>query len=111
MYRYPYPYRVSFPPPFSHSPHYGGWNPHLYHQAYSYWPVGQYTGASYPTPYPKSNPMLKPPTPAIQSLMSQFKNSDGTYDINKMMNTMGQMINTINQANGVLKGLISTFKK
>jgi hypothetical protein len=43
--------------------------------------------------------------------MAQFKNSDGTYDINKMMNTMGQMVNTVNQVNGMLKGLISTFKK
>jgi hypothetical protein len=43
--------------------------------------------------------------------MAQFKNSDGTYDINKMMSTMGQMINTVNQVNGMLKGLISTFKK
>ncbi|KYD18513.1 hypothetical protein B4168_1270 [Anoxybacillus flavithermus] len=43
--------------------------------------------------------------------MAQFKTKDGTYDINKMMNTMGQMINTVNQVNGMLKGLIGTFKK
>jgi hypothetical protein len=42
--------------------------------------------------------------------MSQFKNEDGAYDINKMMNTMGQMINTMNQVGGMLKGLVGTFK-
>ncbi|KYD25608.1 hypothetical protein B4113_1612 [Geobacillus sp. B4113_201601] len=52
--------------------------------------------------------MLPPPRP---SFLEQFKNSDGTYDINKMMSTMGQMINTINQVNGMLKGLLSTWKK
>ncbi|AEV19749.1 hypothetical protein GTCCBUS3UF5_24460 [Geobacillus thermoleovorans CCB_US3_UF5] len=51
---------------------------------------------------------MPPPRP---SFLAQFKNSDGTYDINKMMSTVGQMINTVNQVNGVLKGLLGTFKK
>ncbi|KYD34892.1 hypothetical protein B4114_1874 [Geobacillus stearothermophilus] len=51
---------------------------------------------------------LLPPRP---SFLAQLKNSDGTYDINKMMNTMGQMINVVNQVNGMLKGLLSTFKE
>lgn len=115
MYRYPflhsYPYRVSLPPSFPHWPYHTGAGWHPYHQPPMQWTTGQHVGAPYMTSYPKPNPVLKPPTSGLPSIMSQFKTSDGTYDINKMMNTMGQMINTVNQVNGVLKGLISTFKK
>jgi hypothetical protein len=113
MYRYPRPFSTPFPAPYHHV-----WHPY---QPYSYasslpthWPgahQGYPAAALYPTPYPKPGPLLAAPAPGIQSLMAQFKKSDGTYDINKMMNTMGQMINTVNQVNGMLKGLISTFKK
>jgi hypothetical protein len=71
---------------------------------------GAATGAAYATPYPKPNPVLPPPS-GMPSIMAQFKNSDGTYDINKMMNTMGQMIHTVNQVGGMLKGLVGAFKK
>jgi hypothetical protein len=111
-----YPYPRPFSTPFSaYAPYHHVWHPYQYAPSFpSYFPGGhqEHTGISpYPTPYPKPSPLLKPPAPAIQSLMAQFKTSDGTYDINKMMNTVGQMINTVNQANGVLKGLINTFKK
>ncbi|MFC4182783.1 YppG family protein [Saccharococcus thermophilus] len=117
MYRYPRP--RPFSTPFSaQMPYHHVWHPY---QPYSYapplpthWPgahQGHSAAASYPTPYPKPGPLLTAPAPGMQSLMAQFKNSDGTYDINKMMSTMGQMINTVNQVNGMLKGLISTFKK
>jgi hypothetical protein len=43
-------------------------------------------------------------------ILSQFKTSDGTYDITKMMNTMGQMMNMANQVGGMMKGLTQTFK-
>jgi len=42
--------------------------------------------------------------------MSQFKTKDGTYDINKMMSTMGQMVNAVNQVGTMIKGLSQTFK-
>ncbi|BDG36512.1 YppG family protein [Saccharococcus caldoxylosilyticus] len=115
MYRYPRPFSAPFSAPMPY--------PHVWHpyHPYSYasmlpthWPgvhQGHPAATSYPTPYPKPRPVLTGPAPGIQSLMAQFKNSDGTYDINKMMNTMGQMINTVNQVNGMLKGLISAFKK
>lgn len=107
---YPYPQRAPFPPSFSHWPHHPPANWHPYQQQSPHWPMmGQHS--PYMTPYPKPSPMLKPPASGIPSIMSQFKTSDGTYDINKMMNTVGQMINTVHQANGVLKGLLSTFKK
>ncbi|MED4989669.1 spore coat protein [Geobacillus sp. NFOSA3] len=112
MYRYPRPLSTPFSP---YAPYHHAWHPYQYAPPFpSYLPIGhqQHTAVSpYPAPYPKPGPLLTPPSPGIQSLMAQFKKSDGTYDINKMMNTMGQMINTVNQVNGVLKGLINTFKK
>lgn len=108
MYRffYPYPQRTPFPPP---GPHWPQYPVHPYQQP-PYWPtMGQPSPPM--TPYPKPSPVLKPPSAGVPAIMSQFKTPDGTYDINKVMNTVGQMINTVNQANGVLKGLLSTFKK
>ncbi|GMB07923.1 YppG-like protein [Thermolongibacillus altinsuensis] len=74
----------------------------------------------YPTPYPKPimsypNPMTSYPksmtSPMQQAgILSQFKTSDGTYDIPKMMNTMGQMMSMVNQMGGMVKGLTQTFK-
>jgi hypothetical protein len=113
MYRYPRPFSTPFS---AYGPYHHVWHPYQYAPSFpSYLPVGhqgQTAMSPYPTPYPKPRPLSTPPaSPAIQSLMAQFKTSDGTYDINKMMNTMGQMVNTVNQVNGMLKGLISTFKK
>ncbi|WP_031408766.1 YppG family protein [Geobacillus vulcani] len=88
--------------------HYGGSS---FPSAPGHWPFFPSTHAvppSHPASYPKPGPLLPPPRP---SFLAQFKNSDGTYDINKMMSTVGQMINTVNQVNGVLKGLLGTFKK
>jgi len=47
----------------------------------------------------------KPP-----SLLEQFKTKEGTYDITKMMNTMGQAVQVMNQMTGIVKGLTQTFK-
>ncbi|MEC5187680.1 hypothetical protein GGQ77_001427 [Geobacillus thermodenitrificans] len=114
MYRYPRP--VPPPPihgPYSlngHGPYLNHWSSHISSPP-AHWPhAAPFHAAmpSYPMPYPKPEPLLPPPRP---SFLAQFKNNDGTYDINKMMNTMGQMINTVNQVNGLLKGLLSTFKK
>ncbi|MEH7236541.1 YppG family protein [Bacillus sp. JJ1562] len=44
------------------------------------------------------------------SILNQFKKKDGTYDINKMMDTAGQMVGAVNQVNSIVKGLTKTFK-
>lgn len=112
MYRYPRPFSAPFS---AYAPYHHVWHPYQYAPPLpSHWSAEQqkHTAMSpYPTPYPKPGPLSAQPAPGIQSLMAQFKTQDGTYDINKMMNTMGQMINTVNQMNGMIKGLISTFKK
>lgn len=65
----------------------------------------------YPTmnPYPKQSGMIKQPG-GIQSLMNSFKSQDGTVDINKMVNTAGQMVNAVSQVSSLVKGLGGIFK-
>lgn len=52
-------------------------------------------------PYPTKKKMKKEHT--NPTIMSQFKASDGNYDINKMLNTAGTMVNTMNQITGMVK--------
>ncbi|WP_225434102.1 YppG family protein [Peribacillus tepidiphilus] len=69
-----------------------------------------YSGISFPNPYPKQSFMQKPQASGFQSVMNQFKTQDGSIDINKMMNTAGQMMGTLNQVSGMVKSLGSIFK-
>ncbi|MDM5331266.1 YppG family protein [Neobacillus sp. CF12] len=69
----------------------------------------QMNGYSVMNPYPKSSGMLKQPG-GIQSLMNSFKSQDGTVDVNKMVNTAGQMVNAVTQVSSLVKGLGGIFK-
>ncbi|TYR79950.1 hypothetical protein FZC66_12470 [Priestia megaterium] len=79
--------------------------------------IGHYTqpfynhmgGIPFPNPYPKGS-QKKPQPTQFQSLMSQFKSSDGNYDVNKMMNTAGQMMGAVNQLTTLVKGFSGIFK-
>lgn len=62
----------------------------------------------YQTPYPK--PFFKPQSSGFQSMLTQFKNSDGKLDFDKMFNTAGQMMGAVNQLGSVVKGVSSIFK-
>ncbi|MBD3110435.1 YppG family protein [Bacillus sp. AGMB 02131] len=64
----------------------------------------------YPNPYPKQSFMQKPQTSGFQSVLKQFKTQDGSFDINKMMNTAGQMMGTVSQVQSMFKGLGGLFK-
>ena len=46
----------------------------------------------------------------IQSIMNSFKSQDGTVDVNKMVNTAGQMVNAVTQVSSLVKGLGGIFK-
>lgn len=60
-------------------------------------------------PYPKASFLAKPPT-GVQSVLNSFKSQDGTLDINKMVDTAGQMINAVSQVSSVVKGIGGIFK-
>jgi hypothetical protein len=70
----------------------------------------QFMNAPYPTPYPKPAPYFKQQPSGLQTVISQFKKSDGQLDLNKMMDTAGQMMSAVNQMGGLFKGVTSMFK-
>lgn len=91
-------------------------------------PYSPYAGGGFPFQYPAPSSTIQPQQPSLaglqfpqgftggqqpivmKSLLNQFKKKDGTYDINKMMDTAGQMMQAVNQVNALVKGLTSTFK-
>ncbi|MEH6941600.1 YppG family protein [Bacillus sp. JJ722] len=70
----------------------------------------QQMATQYPNPYPKQAFMQKQQPSGFQSVMNQFKTQDGSMDINKMMNTAGQMMGTVSQVQNMFKGLGGFFK-
>ncbi|MEH7075168.1 YppG family protein [Neobacillus drentensis] len=71
-----------------------------------YMPMNSYPGMN---PYPKQSAIPKQPG-GVQSFMNSFKSQDGTVDINKMVNTAGQMMNAVNQVSSLVKGFGGFFK-
>lgn len=61
-----------------------------------------------PPVVPSMSPFV--PTPKPPSLLEQFKTKEGTYDITKMMNTVGQAVQVMTQMSGLVKALTQTFK-
>ncbi|MDR4888672.1 YppG family protein [Fredinandcohnia sp. QZ13] len=118
----PYGYSWPFYDQATYQQFYGGgnqsqWNPN-YPPSYMHYNINSYPGFSssgyqtpqtpYPTPYPIG--MEQAQKKGGGGILTQFKKDDGTYDINKMMDTAGQMVGTINQVNSIVKGLTKTFK-
>lgn len=60
-------------------------------------------------PYPKQATMTKQGSGG-KSILNSFKSQDGSVDLNKMMDTAGQMMNAVNQVSSLVKGLGSMFK-
>lgn len=75
-----------------------------------------YGGGYYPNvpnqsmnPYPQQAYLPKQPG-GFQSVMNSFKNQEGNLDLNKMIDTAGQMMNAVNQVSSMVKGLGGFFK-
>ncbi len=94
------PYPKQQPNPFQ--------NP-LYQQDEDFYPV-QPPMMNITHPYPKSSFLQKNQGNNISSVLNQFKNQEGSIDFNKMMDTTGQMLNTMNQVSNLVKGVGSIFK-
>ncbi|MHC0035761.1 YppG family protein [Pseudoneobacillus sp. C159] len=60
-------------------------------------------------PYPKPN-MIQKPNGGFGTILNSFKGQDGNIDLNKMMNTAGQMVNAVSQVSAMVKGLGGIFK-
>lgn len=64
----------------------------------------------YPTPYPKPTNFAPIQQKGIHSMMNSFKKTDGNLDFNKMVDTAGQLMGTMNQLSSLFKGVTSIFK-
>ncbi|MRH43639.1 hypothetical protein GH741_13255 [Aquibacillus halophilus] len=60
-----------------------------------------------PVPNAPKQPLNQPPT---KGLISYFQDSNGQVDIDKMLNTVGQMANTYHQVSPIVKGIGSFVK-
>ena len=61
-------------------------------------------------PYPKQSFMQKNQGSNFSSVLNQFKTQEGSIDFNKMIDTAGMMINSMNQVTNLVKGVGSIFK-
>ncbi|MEI2356451.1 YppG family protein [Mesobacillus zeae] len=101
-----------------------GWNENIQDQDYSKMlfenplqqgeisPYGQYQqhAPMQPmNPYPAQHFAPKQPT-GMQSIMNSFKSQDGSLDINKMVDTAGQMMSAVTQVSSMVKGLGGMLK-
>ncbi|WP_257144088.1 YppG family protein [Bacillus sp. AFS002410] len=64
----------------------------------------------YPTQPKKINQQNNGQSFQFSSILNQFKNNSGSYDVPKMMSTAGQMMNTMNQVGGLFKQIGVFFK-
>lgn len=79
-------------------------------------PFDHYAKPAQPMNWPmytqsQANPHMSPPyqqPPA--GVLSQFQNSSGQIDINKMLSTVGQLANTVQQVSPVIKQFGSIMK-
>ena len=81
----------------------------LYQQDEDFYPLQQ-PMMNVTHPYPKPSFLQKSQGNNISSVLNQFKNPEGSIDFNKMMDTTGQMLNTMNQVSNLVKGVGSIFK-
>ncbi len=100
------PQQYSGPNPYNQLFH----NPLQPEDGYQYEKFQQHEQPGGHNPYPLPSQMQKPPGGNFGSILNSFKSQDGNIDINKMMNTTGQMMNALTQVSGMVKGLGGIFK-
>ncbi|KUP08021.1 hypothetical protein Q73_07935 [Bacillus coahuilensis m2-6] len=64
---------------------------------------------AYQNPYPKGSFLMD--KGKGNTIMNSFKNQEGQFDFNKVMNTTGQLMGAVNQMSAVVKGIGSMFLK
>lgn len=61
-------------------------------------------------PYPKPTNFPNQKGGQLSAILNSFKSQNGTFDVNKMVNTTGQLVNAISQVSNMAKGLGGIFK-
>lgn len=74
--------------------------------------LSQYGIGPQPPPVPNQQPgyFPKPPSGQLGMILNSFKSQSGTLDINKMVDTAGQMMNALTQLSNMAKGIGGLFK-
>lgn len=88
-------------------------------QNQGYYPNGSPQQGIQPNPF-QANPFVQQPllpntmqnkqNSGFNNVLNQFKSQNGSVDINKMMNTAGQVVSAVNQFSGIIKGIGGIFK-
>lgn len=85
---------------------------------YYYHAPNEYTAAYYNTNHPNAFPAYQTSRPKITKgqmnpagFLSQFQAASGQIDVNKMLATVGQLANTVQQVTPMLKQLSNLIKK
>jgi hypothetical protein len=81
----------------------------IHEDSYNYNQQTMQNTSPYMNPYPKASFLMKQ-QPGMKSVLNSFKSQDGTLDINKMVDTAGQMVNAVTQVSSVVKGLSGMLK-
>lgn len=81
----------------------------LYSQDEDFHP-SQQANIAITNPYPKQSFMQKNQGNNLSSVLNQFKTQEGSIDFNKMIDTAGMMLNSMNQVSNLVKGVGSIFK-
>ncbi|MEI5907236.1 YppG family protein [Bacillus spongiae] len=74
-----------------------------------YYPTPRPRPQGFANPYPKGSFAIKNQQGGVNSIMNSFKGKDGSLDLNKMVNTAGQMMGAMNQVSALVKGFGSIF--
>ncbi|MGG1959876.1 YppG family protein [Bacillus pumilus] len=99
VYQPPYGYQENVPP----------FQPHEAINQPQMQPPGMMPMQQPMNPYPLPRPQ-KQQSSQFKSVLSQFKKTNGQFDFNKMFDTAGQMMSTMNQVGSLAKGFTSIFK-
>ncbi len=81
----------------------------LYSKDEDFYP-SQQMNTAITNPYPKQSFMQKNQGSNFSSVLNQFKTQEGSIDFNKMIDTAGMMLNSMNQVSNLVKGVGSIFK-
>jgi len=96
---------VFHPPPPDYSSYVNGLFDHPLYQMAEY-PYPPYSPAATMPPYANANNTSTPSNMFIQS----FKNEDGSFNVNKALDTAGMMMNTVSQFSNIVKGVSGWLK-
>ncbi|GAA4074936.1 YppG family protein [Amphibacillus indicireducens] len=92
--------------------HYNQFPPHtqMNHQPYPPYQTMPFHQGAWQPPYQDMQGMGPEQKSPIKGVMGYFQNDQGKFDVDKVLNTAGQVANTYQQFSPIVKGIGSFFK-